>query len=150
MTVDVQTEIIIRRPVEEVARFAADPANAPAWYANISSARWDGDPTLAVGARITFTARFLRRDLTYTYEIIDLDPGRRLVMRTAEGPFPMQTSYTWADTGDGSTLMTLSNRGEPTGFAAVTAPMLSAAIRRANRKDLRLLRDLLEHDRTQR
>jgi uncharacterized membrane protein len=144
MTVDVQTEIVIRRPVEEVARYAADPANAPAWYVNITSVRWQGEPVVAVGSRMAFTARFLGRDLTYTYKIVDLEPGRRLVMRTAEGPFPMETSYTWTDTGDGCTRMALRNRGEPTGFAAVTAPVMAAAMRRANRKDLELLRDVLE------
>ena len=42
-----------------------------------------------------FVARFLGRRLAYTYEVVDLVPGERLVMRTADGPFPMETTYTW-------------------------------------------------------
>ena len=40
--------------------------------------------------------------------------------------------------------MTLRNRGTPSGFASVTAPVMAAAIQRANRKDLAALKTLLE------
>lgn len=65
-------------------------------------------------------------------------------MRTAQGPFPMETSYQWSPAGDGSTNMSLRNRGEPSGFAGVAAPLMSAAMRRANQKDLTRLKTLLE------
>lgn len=96
---------------------------------------------------MTFTARFLGRPLSYTYEVVELVPGRLLTMRTAQGPFPMETTYTWQPVGDGRTLMTLRNRGMPTGFASITASVMAAAMRRANRKDLARLRALLEDPR---
>ena len=65
-------------------------------------------------------------------------------MRTDEGPFPMETTYAWANAVDGSTLMTLRNRGEPVGFSRVAAPLMARAMRRANRKDLQALRRILE------
>ena len=144
MPVDVLTEIEIGRPRAEVAAYAADPANATAWYENIERVEWKSDPPLAVGARIAFVARFLRRTLAYTYEVRELVPGERLVMRTADGPFPMETTYTWEDIGGGGTRMTLRNRGEPAGFSRLAAPVLAGAMRRANRKDLRRLKQLLE------
>jgi uncharacterized protein YndB with AHSA1/START domain len=97
-----------------------------------------------VGSRIAFAARFLGRELVYTYEVRELVPGERLVMSTAQGPFPMETTYTWADAAGGGTRMTLRNRGEPAGFARVGAPVLAAAMRRANRKDLARLKAILE------
>jgi hypothetical protein len=30
-----------------------------------------------------------------TYEVIELVPGERFVQRALEGPFPMETTYTW-------------------------------------------------------
>ena len=93
---------------------------------------------------MAFVARFLGRRLAYTYEIVELQPSERLVMRTAEGPFPMETTYTWHRTGDAATRMTLRNRGEPAGFSRLAAPFIRRAMRRANRKDLRRLKSILE------
>lgn len=144
MAVDVVTEATIGRPVDVVAGYAADPTHAPEWYANIESVEWKTPPPVTVGSEIAFVARFLGRRLAYTYEVVELVPGRRLVMRTAEGPFPMETTYTWEAVGDASTRMTLRNRGQPGGFSKLVAPFMAPAMRRANRKDLGNLRTILE------
>lgn len=144
MSVDVTTEIVIDRPRAEVAAFAADPDNAAAWYDNIEAVEWRSEPPLALGSRIAFVAAFLGRRLAYTYEVREHRPGERFVMGTAEGPFPMETTYTWADAPGGGTRMTLRNHGEPAGFSRLVAPFMAAAMRRANAKDLRKLRSVLE------
>ena len=115
MNVDVLTEDSIRAPIEAVASYASDPSNAPDWYVNIESVEWETPPPASVGSRVRFVARFLGRRLPYTYEIVELVPHERLVMRTAEGPFSMETTYTWSPVGDGSTHMTLRNRPNPRG-----------------------------------
>jgi len=144
VSVDVRTEIEIRRPRIEVAAFAADPLNAPSWYVNIKRAEWLTDTELALGKQVAFTAHFLGRTLAYTYSIKEHIAGSRLVMATADGPFAMETIYEWADAGQGATRMSLRNRGEPSGFARIAAPALERAMRRANQKDLRRLKALLE------
>jgi uncharacterized protein YndB with AHSA1/START domain len=146
MPVDVVTETVIERPCGQVAAYAGDPSHAPQWYANIESVQWETPPPLAVGSRLAFVAHFLGRRLAYTYEIVEFVPGERLVMRTAQGPFPMETTYTWEALAPARTRMALRNRGEPTGFARIGAPVLAAAMRRANQKDLASLKRLLEHD----
>jgi uncharacterized membrane protein len=144
MAVDVTTETVVERPRSEVAAWAADPDNVPLWYANIKSVEWLTPRPLQLGSRLAFVARFLGRRLAYTYEVVELVPGERLVMRTADGPFPMETSYTWADAPGGGTRMTLRNRGTPVGFSMLVAPFMASAVRRANRKDLARLKARLE------
>ncbi len=144
MSVDVQVETVIARPVAEVAEFAGDPGNAPAWYSRIRSVDWQTPPPVAVGSRMDFVAHFLRRRLAYTYEVAELVPHERLVMRTAQGPFPMETTYTWEEVAGGATRMTLRNSGEPSGFAGVAAPAMAVAMRRAMTGDLARLKELLE------
>jgi hypothetical protein len=141
--VDVLTEVVIARPWTEVAAFAGNPGNAPHWYANIKSVRWETPPPCRLGSRMAFTAQFLGRQIAYTYEVTEMEPGK-LVMSTAEGPFPMETTYTWEPAGTGSTVMTLRNRGEPGGFGKMAAPVMAGAIRRANQKDLARLKRLME------
>jgi uncharacterized protein YndB with AHSA1/START domain len=146
VAVDVVTEVEIARPRSAVAEYASDPDTATAWYENIKTVEWQTPRPLAVGSRIAFTAQFLGRRLTYTYEIRELVPGERLVMSTADGPFPMETTYSWQDTAGGATRMMLRNRGEPAGFSKVAAPVLAAAMRRANQRDVRRLKEILERD----
>ncbi|MGI9293608.1 MAG: SRPBCC family protein [Pseudomonadales bacterium] len=144
MSVDVSTEITIHRSRECVSAYAANPDNAPLWYVNIKSVEWQTQPPLDVGSRIAFIAHFLGRRLAYTYEIIEWIPHEQLVMRTAEGPFPMETRHGWEDAADGDTRMTLRNLGSPSGFSKLVAPFMAMAIRRANHKDLSVLKRLLE------
>jgi uncharacterized membrane protein len=142
--VDVNVETVIHRPRAVVAEYAADPDNATSWYVNIKSVAWKTARPLTVGSQFVFIARFLGRTLSYTYQVVDFIPHRRFVMRTAEGPFPMETTYEWDDVAPDSTRMTLRNRGEPSGFAGVAAPMMVAAMKRANLKDLKRLKAILE------
>jgi hypothetical protein len=144
MTVDVTTRTEIDRPRAEVAAYAGDPDNATAWYQNIISVRWESPPPAKVGSRIAFVARFLGRELAYTYEVREIVADERFVMSTAQGPFPMETTYSWEDSAAGGTRMTLRNRGEPAGFSRIAKPAIVAAMRRANRKDLARLKAVLE------
>jgi uncharacterized protein YndB with AHSA1/START domain len=143
VAVDVTVETVIARPVDVVAAYAGDPGHAPEWYANIRSVEWRTSPPVAVGSRMDFVAHFLGRRLAYTYEVVEMVPGERLVMATAQGPFPMRTTYTW-DPVDGGTRMTLTNTGEPAGFARVAAPVMELAMRRATSQDLARLKAILE------
>lgn len=144
MAVDVSTEIVIARPRHEVAAFAVDPDRIALWYVNIRSIEWQTPPPLALGTRLAFAAVFLRRRLEYVYEVVEHVAGERFVMRTAEGPFSMETTYTWRDAAPGQTAMTLRNRGKPAGFSRLLAPLMTFAMRRANGRDLALLKAILE------
>ena len=143
MNVDVTTQTDVAAPVAAVAAFASEPDNAPRWYVNIKSVEWQTPRPIAIGSRFAFVAQFLGRRLEYVYQVVEYIPDKRLVMRTSDGPFPMETTYEWEPIETG-TRMTLRNRGTPSGFSRIVAPFMSAAMRRANQKDLAALKALLE------
>lgn len=142
--VDVLTEIMIHASIEKVSAYATNPDNAPKWYENIKSAEWQTPKPLEIGSLIAFKAQFLGKELAYVYEIVELMPGQKLVMRTANGPFPMETTYTWEPIEENRTKMTLQNKGTPTGFSKVFTPFMSLMMEKANNKDLKRIKGILE------
>jgi uncharacterized membrane protein len=142
--VDVLSRIEIARPRAEVAAYVLDQDTAPQWYDNIRSVEWKSPPPVEVGARFVFVARFLGSRLEYTYEVRELVAGERFVMSTSDGPFEMRTTYTWEDAPGGATIMTLRNEGEPSSLSKLSAPLVAKAMARANRRDLRKLKRILE------
>jgi hypothetical protein len=142
--VDVTTDIVINCGIQKVSEYATDPAMAPEWYENIKSYEWKTPPPIHVGSLLAFTAQFLGKSLSYTYEVKKYIEGRTLVMSTSEGPFPMETTNRWEPISSNQTRMYLRNRGTPVGFSRLFAPFMAMAMRRANNNDLRRLKSILE------
>lgn len=141
--VDVVTNIEINAPLKKVMDYACNPDTAMAWYENIKSVVWKTAGPLRVGTHITFGARFLLKELSYTYEVTEFS-DHTFVMKTAEGPFPMETIYRFEMVSANVTTMTLQNKGEPTGFSKLFTPLISAMMKRANQKDLKRLKNIIE------
>ena len=144
VAIDVSTEIEIARPRGEVAAYAADPDYVTAWYANIESVEWQTPRPAVVGSRLAFVARFLGRRLAYTYEVREVVADERFVMSTERRPVPDADDLRVGrrrprrDTDDAA--KPRRARGLPRLFA----PLMATAVRRANRKDLARLKELLE------
>jgi Polyketide cyclase / dehydrase and lipid transport len=150
--VEVVTRIQIARPLKKVADYAtnADNAlkwyinNAPKWYINIISAEWKTPKPLVLGSQVAFIAHFLGKKLAWTYEVTELMREEKIVMQTSDGPFPIETTYTWKSTGDFHTKMTLGNKMSPSGFSRLMAPFIAMMLKWSNKKDLKKLKEILE------
>ena len=141
--VDVITSIEIDAPIERVTAYAMDQDNAPEWYINIKSVQWLTQKPVTIGSKFAFVAHFLGRKLSYVYEVVKFS-DTEMVMRTADGPFPMETTYQFKKIDDNTTRMTLRNRGTPSGFSKLFSPFMSAMMRKANKKDLKSIKQKIE------
>ena len=144
MQVDVLSETVIHRPVDEVAAYAADPTNAPDWYEHIDSVEWETEPVVRVGARAAYGAHFLGKRLAYTYEIVEHEPGTRLRMRTTESPFPMDVDYQLEPAGPGQTRASVRVRGAGRGMYGMPGFLQGPMVRRSVQGDLGRLKRIVE------
>ncbi len=144
MRTAVEEEIEIAKPCAEVAAFAGNPSTAPEWCDHVVAVRWWTEPPVRVGARVTFVVRVLGQRLVYPAEVDQFVPGERLVMRTALGPVPIETTYIWRAVTTGSTRMTVRKQARPRGLARLGVPVLAAAMRWMMYEDLAQLKRLLE------
>lgn len=144
---DVTAWTVYDAPRDRVAACAGNPSNAPSWFGKVASVRWRGDPVPAEGARVDLVSRFLGREVVYAYRLVDLVPAERLVMRTEQGPFPVETTMTWWDEepveGRPRTGMSLRTAGRPRGMTTLASGATTLAMKRALRRDLERLRPLL-------
>tara|TARA_B100000745_G_C20044046_1_gene355865 strand:+ start:179 stop:610 length:432 start_codon:yes stop_codon:yes gene_type:complete len=141
--VSVTTNIVIKKPLDEIVSYARDPLKAPEWYVNIKSAEFKTSQPLRIGSQIAFVAQFGGRKLYYVYRIDVLETDR-LVKSTSDGPFEMTTTYFWERESKSATRMYIKNEGQPTGFSKLFTPFMSWMMRRATNKDLRKLKEILE------
>jgi Polyketide cyclase / dehydrase and lipid transport len=75
--------------------------------------------------------------------VIELDPGRRLAMRSVQAPFPMTVAYEFSDDGAG-TLVRIRTEGDASGFYRLAGPLLARAVRKGVAGDLLALKARLE------
>jgi hypothetical protein len=143
MALDVQVETVVARPREEVAAYLFDWRNDTEWIGGITEARVDGDRDFGVGSQVARVAKFLGKRIEYVNEVVELEPARRLAMRSVKGPFPMRVTYEVEDAGAG-TRVRLRNEGDASRAYRFAAPLLAAAVRRATQRDVDRLKRILE------
>lgn len=142
--VDVSCEVEIGCPAAEVFDYTSVVTNDPVWTGGLVEVRPLGDPRLAPGAAFERVSRFLGRQLVYRIEVRSLEPGSRVVMETSSGPFPMRIVDETEALGPDRCRFRIRASGEPGGFFAFAAPLVSAATRRSIQRDVDTLRDVLE------
>jgi hypothetical protein len=143
MSTDVEVETIVERPRPEVARYAMDWRNDREWIGALSDVRLVTGEPFGVGSQVERVGSFLGKRIEYVNEVVELDPGARLVMRSVKAPFPMTVVYEFEDVGEG-TRMRIRTQGDASGFYRVAGPMLARAVRRGVERDLRRLKQVLE------
>ena len=141
---NIQTKITINRALGIVSEYAANPDNTPKWSEHINHALRQSPQPLSVGSQIVFNGKFWGREMDYTYEVIEYFPGLKLVMRSTDGQYPMEMTYSWIAKSPRETQMILQNTGGPSGFSKVFSPLMANRMKKANKKDLKRLKRVLE------
>jgi uncharacterized membrane protein len=141
--VNVKAETVVARPREEVAAYATDWRNDPEWIGGISEAQQVSGGEFGVGSQVARVASFLGKRIEYVNEVTELEPGRRLAMRSVKGPFPMTVVYEFED-AEGGTLVRVRVGGDASGFYRAAGAVMSRQVKRSITGDVERLKRILE------
>jgi hypothetical protein len=137
-----RTTIDSAMSVEEAFDFLADFGNAPQWDANTKSSDLkSGDPHSA-GAKYEVVTGFAGRDLTLTYETIEIERPDRVVLRSSTGMADIEDVMTFAPDGEGCVVGYEANI-LPHGVAKVLDPVFSLIFKRVGDRAAESLKDAL-------
>ena len=129
MTEVFTAETTIDRPVDAVWARLIDWDSAARWMPGVEALRADG-PT-AVGTTLVFTTRGKQR----TGQIAALEPGRRITLRSVQGPVTADYVYACARHGEGTRVRLVADC-RMTGPVRLLGPVIRSAIRRSDRGQL--------------
>ena len=133
--IDVGVERSIPVAAEVVAAVMFDPNQDHRWMQALREVELL-DESVAVGARVRRHARFLGKDISWITVVRSYEPGRRLELDIAEGPFVGVVTYEIEAAGTDACIARIRNVGSPGQFAWMPSPLVRAAMRSSLRKDL--------------
>ena len=138
----VEIGCVIKRPVEEVFDYLADPAKTQEWKPSVLESGAEPQGPIRVGSKIHTVMRILGRRIESTTEVTELVPRKKLVQK-ANSPFPVQITC-WTEPTASGTRVTAEAIAEPGGFFRVAEPVLGRILKRQGQSELNTMKELLE------
>lgn len=141
--------IVVSRSVQEVWRYVADPRNLPRWLSGVSDVRLTSEGTLRPGSTFASTYTYGGRTHEVTYEVTEVRPPNRLVIRSVSGPYPFESTFEMEEVGEVGTqvfhTLAAGADSKATGVIfLVLGPFLRAGMRMRMRRELLRLSELIE------
>ena len=143
MPIDVRVETLIHRSRDEVTSYAMNPDNDAEGISGIVAAKMLTEPPMGTGTQVSRVAKFLGKRIEYVLEVVEYDPGSLMQMKSIKGPFPMEVSYQFQETGDG-TLARIHVKGEASGFFKIAGPIMARSVKKSVSNDLKALKQIME------
>lgn len=117
------------RPQEATFAYMADFSNVREWDPTVAGAHALQETEPALGSRFFVRVHWLGRDLPLTYEIVEFEPPRRLVLRAENATTVSEDTVEIETHGEGSTL-TYDASVRLKGAARLLDPLLGLAFKR--------------------
>ena len=139
--VKVEISLHINRPVADVFKYMNDPTRMPEWNSTIEEATPSETP-VKVGTRVRSRLRMLGRKIEGTYEVVELEPNKRVVNKSDE-PFPWKAIITFQSENGGTRLVSAAE-GELGGFFKLSEPIFARIMRKQLQAQYETAKELLE------
>ena len=110
-----QYTIVIDRPVADVFAYMDDVHREREWQPNLREAEQTPPGPTAVGTQKRYVSDFMGKRVENTYEVVELEAGRRVVYKTTRGSSIDATSEVRCEPVGGGTRVTMFVQGKPAG-----------------------------------
>jgi uncharacterized membrane protein len=143
---DVTSETVIERPIDEVFDYMSKLENVPAWLDGCKKV-WvlEGDSE-AVGGKVAHLDEFMGREFEAHFEVVEWEPQTRMVFEAVSGPFRGTSEETLEEESDDATLVTIRVKGEPAGFLKMLSFGAKRMAQQQIDRSLENLKEILEGD----
>jgi uncharacterized protein YndB with AHSA1/START domain len=128
-------------PVERVWELATDLQAAPDFLSAVIATEVTTSPPFGVGTRWTETRRIMKKDASEEMWVTAVDPNRSYVVEAESNGAHYFSTFTFEETADGGTDITLSFDAHPTGaisrlFVPVAGLLMRGSVAKQLSKDL--------------
>jgi uncharacterized protein YndB with AHSA1/START domain len=140
----VVVSVTIGRPLADVYRVLTTPGLTPRWSSNAVKEQMTTAGPLRVGSRRRATVRRVGGGTTENeIEVTELEPERRIAVRSVHAPVPFRSEWTFAPVDDGTRVdwrWDFEMRGWLRPFDGLMGPIFARTFRR----DLDRLKSMME------
>jgi uncharacterized protein YndB with AHSA1/START domain len=138
-----ETSVRIRRPIDEVFDFVADPLNLRHWNSAVRTVWKTGGRGGEVGSTYSMERELPSGRVRNDLEIFTHGFPAEFGIRTTSGPTPFSYRYGFSS-DNGETLVQLDGEFELDGVAGLLGPLAGRAVKRGVDDNLGELRNILE------
>ncbi len=142
--IEIDSQVEIACPADEVFGVVADMARNPEWQKGMRTCTWTSEPPMRVGSTYDQVATFLGRDVITSFEVVELEPGRLIRIVSTKSTFPLDITRSVEPLDEQHCRVVAVVKGDPGRMFMIAGPLMRAMVRRSVRGDYARLKTLLE------
>lgn len=144
MSTSTSRTVTVQRDRAAVADFILDFTTSAQWDPHTVRCERLDDGPLQVGARYENVQRLVGHETTMRYEVVEYEPGRRVVLEGGSDAVHTRDEIEVADADGGGAAVTYTVHVELQGRAKVGTPLMGPAIEKIASDGQRRMREVLE------
>ena len=142
--VEVETSVLVNRPIEKVFEFVTTPENDAQWYIGVESRDHTPDEPSGVGSTSMSEIRFLGVPMEVVWEVVEYEPPSKISVKTIKGPVSVESGYIFEASGENQTKVTVHGEADVGQIFSVADPLIERMAQRQWEASFENLKDVLE------
>ena len=141
-----KASVVVNKPVAEVFQFVATDylKNHRRWAPRVVELHLDSPGVVAVGARGQEVRKQGGKNVTYAFEVTDLQLNKRIAIKAAGRPGQFSTSYATTPISDSRTRLDIEFTLEMGGLLGLSQPLMAGSLRKEVDRVSRSIKGMLE------